>query len=75
MTQPAISKHLKVLERAGLVDRSIDGSRRPARLRPEPLAAASTWLEAYRALWEARFAQLDRLLHAIAREEEEETRR
>ncbi len=72
MSQPAVSKHLKVLERAGLVERGIDGARRPARLRPEPLAAANTWLEAYRALWEARFAQLDALLHEMACESGQE---
>lgn len=69
MSQPAVSKHLKVLERAGLVERSVDGSRRPARLRPEPLAAANTWLEDYRAMWEARFAQLDSLLSEMASDE------
>lgn len=68
MSQPAVSKHLKVLERAGLVERRVDGSRRPARLCPEPLAAANTWLEEYRALWEARFAQLDELLIDMASE-------
>ncbi|MEM8608847.1 MAG: metalloregulator ArsR/SmtB family transcription factor [Myxococcota bacterium] len=71
MSQPAVSKHLKVLEHAGLVERSIDGSRRPARLRPEPLAAASTWLEDYRALWEARFDQLDGVLRSMARKEDD----
>lgn len=69
MSQPAVSKHLKVLEQAGLVERSIDGARRPARLRPEPLAAANTWLEEYRALWEARFDQLDTLLRDMVRAE------
>ncbi|MEM7136290.1 MAG: metalloregulator ArsR/SmtB family transcription factor [Myxococcota bacterium] len=69
MSQPAISKHLKVLEHAGLVERSVDGTRRPARLRPEPLAAANTWLESYRALWEAKFEQLDTLLRDLARDE------
>ena len=67
MSQPAVSKHLKVLERAGLVERRVDGARRPARLRPEPLATANTWLETYRALWEARFAQLDTLLEELTR--------
>jgi DNA-binding transcriptional ArsR family regulator len=66
MSQPAVSKHLKVLEHAGLVERSIAGSRRPARLRPEPLAAATGWLENYRALWQARFDQLDSLLKEMA---------
>ncbi len=69
VSQPAVSKHLKVLERAGLVERTVDGTRRPVRLRPEPLAAACTWLEAYRALWMARFAQLDELLVKMAADE------
>jgi DNA-binding transcriptional ArsR family regulator len=72
MSQPAVSKHLKVLERAGLVERSVDGKRRPARLRPEPLAAANSWLEDYRALWEARFEQLDVLLHELTQNEDGE---
>lgn len=67
MSQPAVSKHLKVLEQAGLVERRVDGPRRPALLRPEPLAAANTWLEHYRALWEARFEQLDSLLKDMVR--------
>ncbi|MCC6735719.1 MAG: winged helix-turn-helix transcriptional regulator [Bauldia sp.] len=62
MSQPAISKHLKVLERAGLVSRGRDAQRRPVRLEAKPLAEASTWLESYRALWEARFDRLDALL-------------
>ena len=62
MSQPAVSKHLKVLERAGLVERAIDRQRRPARLRAEPLAAAAAWLEAYRDFWTASFDQLDDLL-------------
>jgi DNA-binding transcriptional ArsR family regulator len=62
ISQPAVSKHLKVLERAGLVERGVDGTRRPVRLRPAPLATATAWLERYRDLWEARFDQLDDLL-------------
>src|SRR5579871_6254025 len=53
MTQPAISKHLKVLERAGLISRARDAQRRPSRLDPRPLALASQWLESYRQFWEA----------------------
>ncbi len=52
MSQPAISKHLKVLERAGLVSRGRDAQRRPVRLEPQPLAAANEWLETYRQAWE-----------------------
>jgi DNA-binding transcriptional ArsR family regulator len=62
MTQPAISKHLKVLERAGLITRGVDAQRRPRRLDPAPLAAANRWLENYRLLWEANFQRLDLVL-------------
>jgi len=62
MSQPAVSKHLKVLERAGLVSRGRDAQRRPRRLEAEPLAEATEWLEEYRELWEGRFRELDALL-------------
>ena len=62
ISQPAVSKHLKVLERAGLVERAIDGQRRPARLRAVPLAAATRWLEEFRTFWNVSFDQLDGLL-------------
>jgi DNA-binding transcriptional ArsR family regulator len=62
MTQPAISKHLKVLERAGLISRDRDAQRRPSRLDPRPLAQASEWLEGYRQFWETSFRRLDGLL-------------
>lgn len=62
MTQPAISKHLKVLERAGLISRERDAQRRPSRLEARPLAEASQWLENYRQFWEASFSRLDDLL-------------
>ena len=62
MSQPAISKHLKVLERAGLVSRAQDAQRRPRRLEAAPLAEATEWLENYRKFWEARFERLDALL-------------
>ena len=65
MTQPAISKHLKVLERAGLVSVGQDGPRRPRRLDPEPLAAATGWIERYREIWEANFRRLDELLEEL----------
>ncbi len=52
MSQPAISKHLKVLERAGLISRGRDAQRRPRRLQAMPLGEASGWLETYRGLWE-----------------------
>src|SRR5512146_1739736 len=59
MSQPAISKHLKVLERAGLISRGRDAQRRPCRLEPAPLAAANGWLENYRQFWEGSFERLD----------------
>ncbi len=62
MTQPAISKHLKVLERAGLISRGRDAQRRPRRLEAKPLAEASDWLEAYRQTLEGSFQRLDALL-------------
>ena len=62
MSQPAISKHLKVLERAGLVSRGIDAQRRPSRLEARPLAEANAWLERYREYWEGSFRELDGLL-------------
>src|SRR5204862_5547827 len=65
MSQPAISKHLKVLERAGLISRSRDAQRRPRRLEGEPLAEASKWLEDYRRFWEASFSRLDDLLEEL----------
>jgi len=62
MSQPAISKHLKVLERAGLVSRGRDVHRRPVKLEAKPMEEAAEWLEAYRKFWEARFEALDALL-------------
>jgi DNA-binding transcriptional ArsR family regulator len=62
MSQPAISKHLKVLERAGLISRGTDAQRRPRRLEAKPLAQATEWLEHYRQFWEGRFQRLDALL-------------
>jgi DNA-binding transcriptional ArsR family regulator len=62
MTQPAISKHLRVLERAGLISRGRDAQRRPRRLEAAPLAQATEWLEHYRKFWEESFHRLDSLL-------------
>ena len=67
MSQPAVSKHLKVLERAGLVSVGQDAQRRPRRLEGTPLAEASAWLERYRAAWEASFERLDTLLSEMQR--------
>jgi DNA-binding transcriptional ArsR family regulator len=62
MSQPAISKHLKILERARLISRGRDAQRRPCRLDAKPLEEATEWLENYRANWEASFQRLDALL-------------
>ena len=69
MSQPAISKHLKVLERAGLISRGRDAQRRPCRLQAEPLGEADRWLENYRKFWEAQFQRLDVLLEELKAEE------
>jgi len=65
MTQPAISKHLKVLERAGLISRGRDAQRRPRRLEAAPLKDATEWLENYRRNWQAAFQRLDALLDEL----------
>ena len=65
ITQPAISKHLRVLERAGLISRGRDAQRRPARLVAQPLAEANSWLERYRQIWEQNFQRLDALLDEL----------
>ena len=62
MSQPAISKHLHVLERAGLISRGRDAQRRPCRIEARPLAQANHWLEGYRQFWEQSFERLDTLL-------------
>ncbi|HSC29098.1 MAG TPA: metalloregulator ArsR/SmtB family transcription factor [Vicinamibacterales bacterium] len=67
MSQPAISKHLKMLERAGLISVSQDAQRRPRRIEGRPLAEASAWLEQYRDIWEASFERLDHLLMELQR--------
>jgi DNA-binding transcriptional ArsR family regulator len=69
MTQPAISKHLKVLERAGLISRAREAQRRPCRLRAKPLEEANRWLETYRRFWETSFERLDALLEEMKAEE------
>ena len=65
MTQPAVSKHLKVLERAGLVERGRDRQWRPARLQAEPLRAVAEWTLGYREFWEQRYDRLDEYLREV----------
>jgi DNA-binding transcriptional ArsR family regulator len=67
MSQPAVSKHLKVLERAGLITRSRDAQRRPCRLEAQPLGAATAYLERYRQFWERQYQNLDDLLEKLQR--------
>jgi DNA-binding transcriptional ArsR family regulator len=67
ISQPAVSKHLKILERAGLISVAQDAQRRPRRLEGKPLGEASAWLEQYRESWEASFQRLDRLLEEMQR--------
>ena len=67
ISQPAISKHLKILERAGLITVGQDAQRRPRRFEGKPLAEASAWLERYRASWEANFERLDGVLEDLQR--------
>lgn len=69
ISQPAVSKHLKVLERAGLIEREIDRQRRPARLKAEPMAAAVRWLEEFKRFWSSSFDQLDGLLDELKKAE------
>lgn len=71
LTQPAISKHLKVLESAGLITRSRDAQRRPARLEPQALKGLDEWLERYRKLWEERFDRLADYLREVQAAEAE----
>jgi len=68
ISQPAISKHLKVLERAGLVSSGQDAQRRPRRIEAKPLAEARAWIDEYRSIWEANFERLDALLEELQRE-------
>jgi DNA-binding transcriptional ArsR family regulator len=65
MSQPAISKHLRVLERAGLVSHGRDAQRRPRKIEAQPLAEANEWLEKYRQFWENQFERLDELLEEL----------
>jgi len=70
MSLPAVSKHLKVLENAGLISRGRQAQWRPCRLEPEPLKEASDWLQEYRRLWEERLDRLDEYLHTLQGKEQ-----
>ena len=67
ISQPAVSKHLKVLERAGLISVGQDAQRRPRRLEGKPLVEAAAWIEQYRRIWEANYQRLDRILEEMQR--------
>jgi DNA-binding transcriptional ArsR family regulator len=69
ISQPAISKHLKVLERAGLIARGRDAQRRPCRLVAAPLRAVDAWIDRYRELWEQSFEALDGVLEDLKQQE------
>ena len=69
MSQPSISRHLKVLENAGLISTRIDGSARPRRIEVEPFSAIRDWLEQYRAIWDANYARLDDVLDQLMDQE------
>ncbi|WP_316436360.1 metalloregulator ArsR/SmtB family transcription factor [Leptolyngbya sp. NK1-12] len=72
MSLPAISKHLKVLERAGLITRSREAQWRPCRLEVEPLKDAANWIEQYRQFWEQSFDRLDEYLQELQAKEQQE---
>ncbi|WP_370232099.1 ArsR/SmtB family transcription factor [Cognatishimia sp.] len=72
MSQPAVSKHLKVLENAGLVERAIDKQRRPARLKAAPMKEAVAWLEDFKQFWTGSFDQLDDLLTTLKQERKDD---
>jgi DNA-binding transcriptional ArsR family regulator len=74
MSQPAISKHLKVLERAGLISSGQDAQRRPRRIEAKPLAEVNGWLEEYRKFWEASYQRLDALLDELKTQQKKRAR-
>ena len=68
LSQPAVSKHLRVLENAGLISKGRDGQRRPCKIEMAPLNAANDWIERYQQIWEQNYARLDDLLEALKQE-------
>src|SRR5688572_22485950 len=75
MSMPAVSKHLRVLERAGLIARGREAQWRPCRLEPAPLKEVADWEERYRAIWEQRFDRLDNYLHQLQAKEKRHGRK
>jgi DNA-binding transcriptional ArsR family regulator len=75
MSQPAISKHLRVLEEAGLVSQGVDAQRRPRRLEAAPLKEVAEWAQRYRAVWEGRLDRLDTYLHELKSKETKHARK
>jgi DNA-binding transcriptional ArsR family regulator len=75
LRQPQVSKHLRVLSHAGLVDVRVDAQRRIYALRPEPLQELEVWLEKYRRIWEANFQRLDSLLEGLKDDEPKSSRK
>jgi DNA-binding transcriptional ArsR family regulator len=75
MSMPAVSKHLRVLERAGLIARGRDAQRRPCRIQAAPLKDVAAWAEKYRHIWERRFDRLDAYLHELQAKEKTHGRR
>jgi DNA-binding transcriptional ArsR family regulator len=75
LRQPQVSKHLRVLSEAGLVDVRVDAQRRIYALRPAPLQELEVWVERYRRLWEDSFQRLDALLHDLKTQESKNTRK
>jgi len=73
ISQPAVSRHLKVLERAGLIERDVDQQRRPARLNAQTMAVAVDWLNEFKAFWGTSFDQLDDVLDSMKLAKEKET--
>ncbi len=70
MSQPSISRHLKVLEQAGLITTRIDGTSRPRRIEPAAFATIEDWLKQYREIWQANYARLDDVLEELKREDD-----
>ena len=75
MSMPAVSKHLRVLEKAGLIARRREAQRRPCRLEPGPLKDVADWAERYRSIWEQRFDRLEAYLHELKAKEKKHARK